>query len=156
MSQAPRYPYPITAYAVILLVSMMHIYKAAVIISTTCADNNIPLHALLTVMPERAVLSIYMFGASIPALWAIWREDHEAWITSILVVPQGVLLLITAFGAYSAFWNAHYVNFDPGCASFIGTDQYWRAVLPLAYVAAVYQKIRESSFNSAIRKHSPV
>jgi hypothetical protein len=154
-SKMPLYPYPITSYAVILAMSILHFYKAIVLLTSDTADGNIPMHALLGLTSQRWLLAIWMIGAAVPALYALWTEENSPWLTALLVVPQGVLLLVTAKGAWVATWLGEYADYVPRSSEFVGIDQFHRSVFPLIYAAAVYQKIRESAFNKQVRALPP-
>jgi hypothetical protein len=154
-SKAPLYPYPITSYAVILAVSILHLYKAIVLLTSQTADGNIPMHALLGLTSQRWLLAIWLIGAALPALYALWTEENSPWLTALLVTPQLFLLGVTAKGACVAIWLAEYADYVPRSSEFVGTDQYHRAVYPLIYAAAVYQKIRESAFNKQLSALPP-
>jgi hypothetical protein len=152
MTKAPRFPFPIASYAIILLVSILHLYEALVISFDRAADGSIPIHALLSAISARYWLAAVMLGATIPAIYALWKEEHPPWLTMLLIVPQLFLMLVTAKGAYVAWWSGAYADEVYRSHSFIGVDQFYRAFAPLLYLCAVYQVLRERASNAELEK----
>jgi hypothetical protein len=128
---------------VILIVSAGHVFKAAVMLHTTAADQTVPFRALLDVFgePSRAAAALLLasalslFGTSTISLHPIGRL--------LALVPQQFMLWITAIGALLA--TLHGLH-QPCAVSpwYIGINQVWRIVMPLIYTAAIHARWRDA------------
>lgn len=128
-----------TALYVILMVSFLHLTWAALLLSSASAAHSTPVGAVITVLHSRSAAVVALAGTGLLALLAAWFHENPLHRSmrprylALLLVPQQILLIMSAAGGISAAINGHYADGVARPWQFILGDQ-----LPVILVALLY------------------
>lgn len=116
------------AYAVAL-----HLAWAVILLFDGSATNATALHALhrYIAMPG---LSPVIAGAALVAAYAMW--SNSPW-TLVLLLPQQILLMMSAAGAVEAIWLSQFADGVIRARAFIAADQLYSVLAAIGHTLAI-------------------
>lgn len=131
-------PRPLTACAVVMYAALLHVIEAIMVMLSSAADGSLPIAALLWVIPNRVLLVGSMVLSALMAMSAISVKSHSTAKNVIfLLLPQQLLLVITAAGAWLAVWHGAYADGVMRSTLFITADQLPRGMFSLIHLTSI-------------------
>lgn len=128
-----------TSLYIILMVSFLHLTWAALLLWTPAAAHSTPVAAVISVFHSRAGAVAALAGTGVLALVAAWFHQNPTRIAThprylaLALIPQQVLLFMSAAGGITAAIRGHYADGVARPWQFIIGDQ-----LPVILVALLY------------------
>lgn len=115
----------------------LHLLWAGLLLVQPAAINATPLHMLWRVLDHDTVLVAIVLGAvAVLALQGSILRVRHRWA---LLLPQQLILLVSAGGSIQAAWLHHYADFTPRSWEFILSDQAPVILAAILYTAAIVE-----------------
>lgn len=122
------------------LVSFMYVAWAVLLISLPAAAHATPVSPIATLLGGRIVTIAILLGAAVLAQGAVWFHRRRTLLDHLLIlalIPQQLLLLVSAFGGIRAAVDGHYADGTVRPWQFIVADQLPVILLALVYTTAM-------------------
>jgi hypothetical protein len=127
----------------IVVAIALHVFEAVVFLTTSAADGSIGMAALLAVFRGHFTAAEAMLFACATAAFGQWfRSSIAPFARLCLLIPQQILLLITAIGSVEAILAGSYADGILRSPLFIACDQLPRISLAGLYSVAILARIR--------------
>ena len=126
----------------IVVAIALHVFEAVVFLTTSAADGSIGMAALLAVFRGHFTAAEAMHFACATAALGQWFRSIAPFARLCLLIPQQILLLITAFGSVEAILAGSYADGILRSPLFIACDQLPRISLAGLYSVAILARIR--------------
>lgn len=118
----------------VLYAIALHLAWASILWFDDAATNATALNALFRYIQPTGLLSFVIASAAIAALVALFTENP--WVV-ILLLPQQVLLMMSAAGATEAMWLAQFADGVLRPRAFIVADQLYSVLAAVGHTAAI-------------------
>ena len=112
----------------------LHLVWAFILLFDDAATNATAVHALFRYIHPTLFLSYVIGAAAFAALLALFSE--KPWIV-ILLLPQQILLMMSAAGAIEAIWLAQFADGVIRPRAFIAADQFYSILAAVGHTAAI-------------------
>jgi hypothetical protein len=126
----------------IVVAIALHAFEAVVFLTTSAADGSIGMAALLAVFRGHLTAAEAMLFACATAAFGQWFRGISPFARLCLLIPQQILLLITALGSVEAILAGSYADGILRSPLFIACDQLPRISLAGLYSVAILARIR--------------
>lgn len=137
---------------IVLFASLLHLVWAGLLFSSEGAGYSTPVAVLLKVFGGEVRAGIVLLAVSVAAMWYPFRQyEVSARAIAATLIPQQIILLISAGGALWAVLQGHYADGVIRPFAFILSDQLPSILLALIYTATVL----EAAFNPIKSQHDP-
>ena len=137
---------------ILLITILMHLCKAAVLLTTTDANWPIGVHAILLAFHNNSVAaSLVLIIACVSTAVGEWSNGIISPLVRLLALfpLQAALLTISSIGVVVAIWTSAFPCSTVQCLDVLPIprlgilmDQFLRLMWPLAYLTAVYARVR--------------
>lgn len=131
---AERYISIMVIYAISL-----HLAWAFILLIDESAVNATALNALYRYIHPPIFLAVAVAAAALLALVAVFTRP--SW-TLVLLLPQQVLLMMSAAGAIEAIWTAQFADGVVRTRGFIAADQFYSVLAAIGHTAAIILQAR--------------
>lgn len=128
---------------IVLTVSILHLIWAGLLLSSLAAAHSTPVEAVVSVLHSRVGAIIALAGTGVLALAAAWYHESPAHppigrrLLALALIPQQVLLIISAGGGIAAAVRGHYADGVTRPWQFIAGDQLPVILIALLYTTAI-------------------
>lgn len=112
----------------------LHLVWSGILLFDDAATNATALNALFRYIHSPYLLSFVIFTAATSAFFGLFLES--SWLV-ILLLPQQVLLMMSAAGATEAIWLAQFADGVIRPRAFIAADQLYSVLAAIGHTAAI-------------------
>ncbi len=130
-----------------------HLVDAGILLSTPKANDGVGMAAMLTIIPNRYGLALFLVVCAGLAVFAQRRRDLFHLSVAFLLLPQQIMLFATFTGALCAVFSGMYADDVVRPSMFILADQLPRILLAPAYTWAIFAR---AGFADAYCKTCPL
>jgi hypothetical protein len=124
---------------VVMMAVAQHLCLAVALMTDTAALNATGLHAIYLLIRPPGVTAAVLIAASCCSVVGVWCE--VPWIV-LLLIPQQILLLLSATGAFEAMWLGQFADGVVRPNAFIVADQIGGVLLAVGHTVAIIAHAR--------------
>lgn len=121
----------------ILAASLLHAFWATLLSLDIAAVSSTTLWSLYRSFYPPRVLVMVLIGSAVIAIWGLWL--HKPFWIVMSLLPQQILLCISAGGAVEAILESQYADGVPRPRAFIAADQIYAIGLAFGHLVAIVQ-----------------
>lgn len=112
----------------------LHLEWATLLLIDSSAANATALHSLFRYIPEIHVLALTVASAAILAGIGLWTYRP---LIMLLLIPQQILLMMSAAGTIDAVWLGHFADGVIRPRAFIAADQCYAVLAAIGHTVAI-------------------
>lgn len=133
------------ASLMILFAVALHLWWTLMIALDAAALHATGVASLYRYIHHRDVLAAVIGAAAVMALSGLFVR--ASWMV-LLLVPQQVILMMSAAGAIDAMWLAQFADGVIRPRAFIAADQMYSVLAAIGHTMAIIARVRERSYDA--------